>query len=382
MREKEKKEVIIISIVLVLIAIFCIYICFPKDNKNVLENDKYNKLLYNNALTMMYETEAGSGEYQVTSDTTWPQEGYVFNEQLSACENGSELTWDDENKRVIMEANTSDKCYVYFDKKPDYLTLVNYIKNNVYTGIDGENNLYYHDGIGAYGAQEAGDNTYRYNGINPNNYICFGSNMEPCPNENLFRIIGVFDNQTKIIDINSAKEMLWGENNDWKLSLINEYLNNEYINVFSNEWQNLISETNWKIGGINTSDDIPKNIYQNEASSEQYYVAKIGLIYISDYAYGASADCWNSKLNSQYSISLGKNWLYPNMHSWTITKDASTTTNVYYIRSIASGAVVSGVTNKTINPGYTPLVKPTFYLNSDVKYISGDGSESKPFKIA
>lgn len=28
---------------------------------------------------MMYETESGSGEYQTSSDTTWPKEGYTFN---------------------------------------------------------------------------------------------------------------------------------------------------------------------------------------------------------------------------------------------------------------------------------------------------------------
>ncbi len=59
---------------------------------------------------MMYETEENSGEYEVSSDTSWPQEGYVFNERLSSCENGSTLTWDDENKRILMQANTSDKC--------------------------------------------------------------------------------------------------------------------------------------------------------------------------------------------------------------------------------------------------------------------------------
>lgn len=58
---------------------------------------------------MMYETEANSGEYQVSSDTKWPQEGYAFNEQLSGCENGSTLIWNDENKRVLLQTNTSNK---------------------------------------------------------------------------------------------------------------------------------------------------------------------------------------------------------------------------------------------------------------------------------
>ena len=102
-----KKKVIVLSSCIVLLLI----ICFGVTNREypVLENSSESRNFNTNVISMMYETSAGSGEYQVTSDTTWPQEGYVFNEQLSACENGSTLSWDDENKRVLVEANTSEK---------------------------------------------------------------------------------------------------------------------------------------------------------------------------------------------------------------------------------------------------------------------------------
>ena len=64
----------------------------------------------------MLETQEGSGEYTVSETNTWPGEGYVFNANLSSCENGSKITWDDTKKQVLLEANTSDKCYIYFDK--------------------------------------------------------------------------------------------------------------------------------------------------------------------------------------------------------------------------------------------------------------------------
>ena len=70
-----------------------------------------------NAITMMYETNAGSGEYTTSSDSAWLQDGYIFNAELSSCENGSKLTWNDETKQVLLEANISDRCYVYFDKE-------------------------------------------------------------------------------------------------------------------------------------------------------------------------------------------------------------------------------------------------------------------------
>ena len=87
------------------------------------ENIKINK---NNMLSMMLETDANSKTYIQSTDNKWPTNGYVFNEQMSKCEQGSILKWDDANKKVIMEGNVSDKCYVFFDK-------YNPIKINSYT---------------------------------------------------------------------------------------------------------------------------------------------------------------------------------------------------------------------------------------------------------
>ena len=87
------------------------------------ENIKINK---NNMLSMMLETDTNSKTYIQSTDNKWPTDGYVFNEQMSKCEQGSILKWDDNNQKVIMEGNVSDKCYVFFDK-------YNPIKINSYT---------------------------------------------------------------------------------------------------------------------------------------------------------------------------------------------------------------------------------------------------------
>lgn len=84
-------------------------------NKNIENTDNNILKEYKNELSMMLETESGSGEYEKTTASAWPTEGYMFNPELSKCENGGELSWDDENDRVIMSGNKSDKCYVYFD---------------------------------------------------------------------------------------------------------------------------------------------------------------------------------------------------------------------------------------------------------------------------
>ena len=64
---------------------------------------------------LSYYKENDNGEYELATDTTWPTDGYTFNTELSKCENGSELSWNNDNNAVILKGNVSDKCYLYFD---------------------------------------------------------------------------------------------------------------------------------------------------------------------------------------------------------------------------------------------------------------------------
>ena len=106
-----KRKLVIFNLITLVIIFTCLYFYINNYDKVVISNESNSKnnIINTNALTMMYETSAGTGEYQVSSDTIWPQEGYIFNEELSSCENGSVLTWDDENKKVLLQANASDK---------------------------------------------------------------------------------------------------------------------------------------------------------------------------------------------------------------------------------------------------------------------------------
>ena len=100
------KKVLLISGILLTFVIGVYFYYYSDSQKSVLENSKSKQIISSNSLTMMYETESGSGEYQTSSDTTWPKEGYTFNEKLSKCERGSTLSWDEENKKVLLQANT------------------------------------------------------------------------------------------------------------------------------------------------------------------------------------------------------------------------------------------------------------------------------------
>lgn len=194
-----------------------------------------------NLLSMMFETAAGSGNYEMTSRSEWPKEGYVFNSTLSKCENGGELSWDDTNKRVVMSGNVSDKCYVYFDVyvKPQVL-LADYVKS-LYVSNNGENGIYYHDASLTNGA---GDSSYRFAGASGavNNYVCFGSNTTPCPADNLYRIIGVFGDRVKLIKSDYATTALLGTDGDYKQAYTagsddnSNYKGNNLANIAGYTW--------------------------------------------------------------------------------------------------------------------------------------------------
>ncbi len=403
-----QKKLFILSIVGV--SIIGLTLLYDKENnKTILENTDINsQIINNNALTMMYETEAGSGEYQVSSDTSWPQSGYVFNETLSKCENGGVLTWDDENKKVLLQTNSSDKCYVYFDKS---ITLANYIMNNVYTGTDGENGLYYHDGVGSYtnADQEAGDYSYRYSGANPNNYVCFGSDEEVCPDDNLYRIIGVFDNEVKLIKNTSIGYYAWDNDeveftnsddtkekyvvpiadwipsdsgsNEWNTSDINYHINNDYyFDTLDINWQNKVALNEWKIGG-NTNNNILntsiKQTFTNEIinpTEDVIYIAKIGLMYVSDYGYAVSPENWTQNMETNDKNNYcDRNWMFKNTDEWTITKIAGTENMVVRIHNSCSL-----FTNSVDGAS---AIRPAFFLNSNVQYGSGTGTQTDPYRI-
>ena len=377
-------------------------------------------------ISMMLETEAGSGNYEMTTASSWPTDGYIFNTTLSKCENGGELSWDDENKRVLMSGNVSDKCYVYFDVIQ--VLLADYVKS-LYTGTQGENGIYYHDATLTNGA---GDNSYRYSGADPNNYVCFGTNTTPCPTDNLYRMIGVFGDQVKLVKYDYANSNLLGTNGDysgtgtylksnystykgslttinryywndststntWSESLLNKTnLNTNFITNIGTEWANKIATTTWKVGG-NTDANIysktPSVAYQNEVinpvttnttDNTTEYTAKIGLMYVSDYGFAADPSAWTTTLDNYYSSSVtAVNWMYLGLYEWTISRRAAVSNFAFYV---ANGGFVhfNDVYHNDLLPdrvGNGFGVRPSFNLLSSITYTSGDGTQNSPIII-
>lgn len=411
--------------------------------ENVMLKSKINigtgnieKVQQKDMLSMMLETEAGSGNYELTTRDSWPTEGYIFNSALSKCENGGELSWDDENKRVLMSGNVSDKCYVYFDLD-NKITLANYIISQ-YNGVQGNNNIYYHDNSLENGA---GDNSYRYAGSSEttNNFVCFGSDANTCPEDNLYRIIGVFDGQVKLIKATEASSSLLGTNgacgysngygnlyywstlnscpssttgyinynssnamfasnrknslaagdagddihfcNLWKYSTLNTVnLNKNFLANIGTKWAGMLEDAKWKIDGYNTGSVVPSVMYDAEVknASKTYGpsdgTSKIGLIYVSDFGFSASPSAWTTTMDSYKNVN-DVNWLSL-INSWTITHNLSNDTDVF---SISNGTLY--YTGNVAGTGQKRYVYPVFYLFPSVTYSSGDGTKDSPIRL-
>ena len=379
-----KKKYIILSIItLVLLIAFVTSFNYFKTSNTYVENNSNNQTKITKGISMNLEQTAGAGDYKQVTQSNWPTKGYKFNAELSKCENGSTLSWDNTKNVVVFSGNVSDKCYVYFDIYQ--LTLAEYIKSQ-YTGTQGDNALYYHNSTLKNGA---GDNSYRYAGASDsvNNYICLGSDATTCPDANLFRIIGVFGDKTKVIRAKSVGNKQWHTNgsNTWSSSSLNTYLNGEYLTSLGT-LADKIATTTWKVGGntsANISSVVPATAYQNEVGSSASNTTvdkKIGLMYVSDYYYSASPSAWtlvgynSSDATKDYRAATSTNWLYLGSYEWTISRlsgDSYSAFFVYYYGYVSSHRVYN----------YSYGVRPSFNLESSVKYVSGSGSMSDPVRV-
>ena len=457
-----KKKILLISgMLLTIIIVVTIIILINNKDTNIYNNNVSNNT-NNGFLTLMLEQDDGS--YKESTSNTWPESGYIYNSNLSKCENGSTLIYNEETNTVNLKASVSDRCYVYFDKyinpvvnsvsatsvSNDSITVsvsatsgtssisryyyssnngssysnstsntytfsglssgttyqirvyvidsngeksneysisvetdsVTYICNtgtnlatcikNQYTS-QGANGLYYHTSSLA---NSAGDNSYRYAGANPNNYICFGSDAATCPTDNLYRIIGVFDDEVKLIKINDIGKYYYASMDEtyWDDSYFNEVLNVTYYKKFSLSWQNKISTHNffWAPSSIIDPAVTVKQFYDKEMKNHTSLSIKIGLMYVSDYGFAASNSYWTTSLDN-YASATDNNWLYLGLDEFTMTVDLRYMYNMFLI--LSNGVISSSYT------GIEHYIRPTFYLTSSTTYVSGSGSSTDPIRI-
>ena len=277
-----------------------------------------------------------------------------------------------EYQNTTFAAGVAVKSY---EREKDVL-LADYVKSQ-YVSNNGENSIYYHNADLTNGA---GDNSYRYAGASDqvNNYVCFGSNVTPCPTDNLYRIIGVFGDKVKLIRNKSVGNKEWntGGKNTWSTSSLNTYLNNEFITTFDETTKGKIDTTTWKVGGVSSGSQPAKTTYQNEINSSPSENKKIGLMYVSDYGFAAAPSAWTTTLNNYDGAAIKSvNWMYMRISEWTISRYAGNSNDAFYVRE--TGYVIGYDSNVMNARG----VRPVFSLTSSVNYVSGSGTAADPISI-
>ena len=270
-----KKKIIAVFSVFIAIILVLVIIVYNNSYKNdvYVENKTNNKNKVPGLISLMLETKAGSGIYNVSPDGIVPAKGYELNTEKSGCENGGTISYNETTKKIIVKTNISDKCYAYFDVIPPDVTLAitnrpttygklgsinctgssatynqqyNRVEISSFNGKYSSCSLNYTDStskvnlasyiMGLSGKTQGtgkvvNENGYRYEGKNPNNYIWF--------NNEYWRIIGVFDsashgvsgkNLVKIIRADVLDGLVWdkSDTNNWNTSSLKSLLNGAY----------------------------------------------------------------------------------------------------------------------------------------------------------
>ena len=273
------------------------------------------------------------------------------------------------------------------------------------------------------------ENGIRYEGANPNNYICLDNKTSgACSSSSLlFRIIGLFDEDTssdgtnssgtkkllKVIDTNnyggtSGKYWNSAKSNNWSTASLKTELNGTYLTTLlgtsnvNSKLSSGIANAKWHLGGASSSNYqtlTAEGIYTEERNTSAIFsgnpssiYAKVGLMYPSDYGYATvggtttnragcrekavydynTADCENNDwlFTSQNNFVNGKEWL--------LSPCSSVSSNAAFLGP--SGYVDFSIYYVS---NFQFAVRPTFYLDSSVLKIvgTGDGSSSNPYRV-
>ena len=398
------------------------YLRFMKNKKGYLLNTKTKQIEYED-ITYKEESYMDYNIFTYKDNIIYIDNGVSY---VQSANNTYTFTGLDKGtyniKAYVQDSNGKNSEIISKTIEITSITLADYVKS-LYTGTQGNNGIYYHDANLTNGAN---DNSYRYAGANPNNYVCFGSTETSCPTDNLYRIIGVFGDKVKLIKYDYANSNLLRENGEYsrdtyskskfstykgELTTINRYywnlstqtntwsesslnkvnLNKNFINNIRSEWASKIDTTTWKVGGntwANIGTSVPATAYQNEivnpvttntTDSKTEYKAKVGLMYVSDYGFAAAPSAWtlvgwDSDSTKDYRTATSINWMYMGLDEWLISRNADGSGSAFLVDNY--GRVGYGSVS-----GDNYGVRPSFNLSSSITYVSGSGTSSDPIRI-
>lgn len=200
---------------------------------------------------------------------------------------------------------------------------------------------------------------YRYTGESLNNYVYFNCSDDSVSSCEVWRILGIYDNQIKLIQDTSNLVMVFDDSEeDFATSSIRTYLNNDFYNSLNKSAKSMIAPFGFKTGGISSLEESAMDMYNEENANENYTYAKVGLMNISDYALVSSSN--------------DNNWLNTSQNEWFINHDENG--QVYSLE--ANGSIVLS------NVSEEKLVRPVVYLYSTVTIADGNGSRENPYVLS
>ena len=274
-----------------------------------------------------------------------------------------------------------------------------------------------------YGGEELKvDNTpdanIRYYGSNPNNYVKF--------NNELWRIIGVFGDNVKLIRKDSLGDLSWDSSessvnngygvNEWSQADLKNYLNTMYYggttvtcygrynngtttcptNTLDETSKSLIDNHIWNTGAIeyNTRTDTLA-FYSAERGNETgkictggqwcndtvtrttEWTGYIGLPYVTDWAYASSESVCETNMQKKDSSNLlvckNNNWMQRNTWAWYLSPSADGS-YANYAWAVSGDGYASNY-----SAANSLVVVPSIYLKSNVLIESGNGTSSNPY---
>ena len=481
----------------VFIIIGVVILNFTYKNKNEVTKTKRKK---QNNLAIMIK-EDGASDYTKSSSKDIPKGNYALNRDKSYCKNNGVIgDYDSTLGKVSFSFIGTDSCYLYFDvitdtEKPVISNLVvndttitatltdneslsgygistsNSTEPTSWTSISGTSYnlsttittegtyyLWVKDSSNNKTTKEFTislgvpittlinsstkdvyiENGLRYEGADPNNYICLDNKTSgACSSSSLlFRIIGLFDEDTssngttsagtkkllKILDTNNyggTSGKYWSgsssnQSNNWSTSSLKTELNDLYLRTLlatsgvNSKLNDAIVTSKWHLGGGSSSNYqtlTAEGIYKEERNTSAIYsgnpssiYANVGLMYPSDYGYATVGGTTTSKANcrakelynwdsSSYSDCKNNDWVYKsqsiswgsNKSEWLLSPCSSSSSFAAFLNG--AGFVLlfgsTGVGDALL------AVRPTFYLDSSVLKIvgTGDGTKDNAYRV-